>query len=78
MTSWRSKLETNTSQSTMWWCFLAFVALARASDNKDIHYYPPGRSNPNVGARMYWRDAVGILRDLSSFDALYVRHESCV
>ena len=44
---------------------------------KDDSYYMPGKANPNVYEKMYWKDADNVLQDLSQFKALYVQYSHC-
>jgi hypothetical protein len=55
---------------------MAFLAIEGMSE-KDSNYYRPGTSNPNTSEKMYWRDSVNVLQDLSEFSALYVKFHSC-
>jgi hypothetical protein len=57
---------------------LAILTLAKASDHKSMTYYPDGMEDPNVKEKMYWTDGLGIVEDISKFDALYVTHHGCV
>lgn len=56
------------------WLFATLCSVACASDG---NYYPPGISNPNTDNPLYYRNAIDVLKNLGSFRALYVRHESC-
>lgn len=45
--------------------------------NKDSNYYPWG-ANPNNKFRMYWKDSMNVLQDLSQFQSLYIKYHGCV
>jgi len=60
---------------------LAFLVLSVVTirADKDTHQYPyVGFQNPNIAYKMYYRDAINVLNDLSSFKSLSVRFYSCV
>lgn len=60
-------------------CFNAWVTWVAVSvyADKDSSYYPPGMYNSNVEEKMYWKEGINVLQDLSQFDKLYVQFYSC-
>ena len=57
--------------------FLWLLVLSVVRAEKDSTYWPPGKYNPNVNNKMYWKDAVNVLQDLDQFSKLYVVFHNC-
>jgi hypothetical protein len=58
--------------------FLLLCVVGAVFAEKDSRYYPPGRSNPNVNDRYYWKNSLNVMQDLDQFESLYVEYSGCV